>query len=312
MAITKEHTIFVEKYRPKTLDTYICDDQIREKIQEFITNQDIPHLGFFGLQGSGKSTLAKILVNSIDCDFIYLNATENRGMDDIKEKVGSFVSARGFKPLKIVILDESTHILQASQVLLLNMIETYSLTTRFILTGNYPERLIPPLRSRLQEFKLTPPSKKVVAKHVYEILNQENIEFKLEDLASVVNSSYPDFRKIINDCQKYIIDNKLTLPSTLGKNEDVQSKILDELKKPSNKTFSIIRQIIADNDLSSFEDVFKHLYENTNEYAVGCEGQIAVIINECLYQSNFRVDLEINFMSAISRIIETLKINKRI
>jgi DNA polymerase III delta prime subunit len=312
MAITKEHTIFVEKYRPKTLDNYICDEQIREKIQEFITNQDIPHLGFFGLQGSGKSTLAKILVNSIDCDFIYLNATENRGMDDIKEKVGSFASARGFKPLKIVILDESTHILQASQVLLLNMIETYSLTTRFILTGNYPERLIPPLRSRLQEFKLTPPSKKVVAKHVYGILNQENIEFQLEDLAAVVNSSYPDFRKIINDCQKYIIDNKLTLPTTLGKNEDVQSKILDELKKPSTKTFNNIRQIIADNDVSSFEDVFKHLYEHTNEYAVGCEGQIAVIINECLYQSNFRVDLEINFMSAISRIIENLKLNKRI
>jgi len=312
MAITKEHTIFVEKYRPKTLDTYICDDQIREKIQEFITNQDIPHLGFFGLQGSGKSTLAKILVNSIDCDFIYLNATENRGMDDIKEKVGSFASARGFKPLKIVILDESTHILQASQVLLLNMIETYSLTTRFILTGNYPERLIPPLRSRLQEFKLTPPSKKVVAKHVYEILNQENVEFKLEDLAAIVNSSYPDFRKIINDCQKYIVDNKLTLPVTLGKNENVQSKILDELKKPSTKTFNNIRQIIADNDVSSFEDVFKHLYECTNEYAVGCEGQIAVIINECLYQSNFRVDLEINFMSAISRIIETLKLNKRL
>jgi DNA polymerase III delta prime subunit len=312
MAIIKEHTIFVEKYRPKTLDNYICDEQIREKIQEFITNQDIPHLGFFGLQGSGKSTLAKILVNSIDCDFIYLNATENRGMDDIKEKVGSFASARGFKPLKIVILDESTHILQASQVLLLNMIETYSLTTRFILTGNYPERLIPPLRSRLQEFKLTPPSKKVVAKHVYGILNQENIEFQLEDLAAVVNSSYPDFRKIINDCQKYIIDNKLTLPTTLGKNEDVQSKILDELKKPSTKTFNNIRQIIADNDVSSFEDVFKHLYEHTNEYAVGCEGQIAVIINECLYQSNFRVDLEINFMAAISRIIENLKLNKRI
>lgn len=308
----KEHTIFVEKYRPKTLDTYICEDQIREKIQEFINNQDIPHLGFFGLQGSGKSTLAKILVNSIDCDFIYLNATENRGMDDIKEKVGSFASARGFKPLKIVILDESTHILQASQVLLLNMIETYSLTTRFILTGNYPERLIPPLRSRLQEFKLTPPSKKIVAKHVYDILNQENIEFEIDDLKNVINSSYPDFRKIINDCQKYIIDNKLTLPSSLGKNEDVQSKILDELKKPSNKTFNNIRQIVADNDVSSFEDVFKHLYECTNEYAVGCEGQIAVIINECLYQSNFRVDLEINFMSAISRIIETLKLNKRL
>lgn len=310
MAITKEHTIFVEKYRPTTLDTYICDEQIREKIQEFLTNQDIPHLGFFGLQGSGKSTLAKILVANIDCDFIYLNATENRGMDDIKEKVGSFASARGFKPLKIVILDESTHILQASQVLLLNMIETYSLTTRFILTGNYPERLIPPLRSRLQEFKLTPPSKKIVAKHVYEILNKEEVKFVIEDLAAIVNSSYPDFRKIINDCQKYIINNKLTLPGVLGKNDDVQNKILNELKKPTTKTFNNIRQIIADNDVSSFEDVFKHLYMCTNEYAVGCEGQIAVIINECIYQSNFRVDLEINFMSAISRIVSILNQNR--
>jgi DNA polymerase III delta prime subunit len=310
MSFNKEHTIFVEKYRPKTLDNYICDDQIREKIQEFITNQDIPHLGFFGLQGSGKSTLAKILVNNIDCDFIYLNATENRGMDDIKEKVGSFASTRSFKPLKIVILDESTHILQASQVLLLNMIETYSLTTRFILTGNYPERLIPPLRSRLQEFKLTPPSKKVVAKHVYEILNKEEVEFVLEDLASVVHSSYPDFRKIINDCQKYIIDNKLSLPKSLSKNDDVKSLILKELKTPTSKTFNNIRQIIADNDVSSFEDVFKHLYECTNEYAVGCEGLIAIIINDCLYQSNFRVDLEINFMSGISKIIETIKQNR--
>lgn len=306
----KEHTILVEKYRPTILEDYICETTIREKIQEFITNQDIPHLGFFGLQGSGKSTLAKILVNNIDCDFIYLNATENRGMDDIKEKVGSFASTRSFKPLKIVILDESTHILQASQVLLLNMIETYSLTTRFILTGNYPERLIPPLRSRLQEFKLTPPTKKIVAKYIYNILNKEGVEFELDDLAAIIHNSYPDFRKIINDCQKYIIDNKLVLPGTLNKNEDVQSKILNELKKPTAKTFNTIRQIIADNDISSFDDIFKHLYENTNEYAVGCEGQIAIIINECIYQSNFRVDLEINFCSGISKIIETIKQNK--
>jgi DNA polymerase III delta prime subunit len=303
----KEHTILVEKYRPSTLDTYICTDETRTKIQEYLNNQDIPHLGFFGLQGSGKSTLAKILVNNIDCDFIYLNAAENRSMDDIKEKVGSFASTRSFKPLKIVILDESTHILQASQVLLLNMIETYSLTTRFILTGNYPERLIPPLRSRLQEFKLTPPTKKIVAKHIYEILNKEGVEFELDDLAAIIHSSYPDFRKIINDCQKYIVDNKLVLPGILSKNDDVQSKILNELKKPNNKTFNNIRQIVADNDISSFEDIFRYLYENTNEYAIGNEGQIAIIINECIYQSNFRVDLEINFFSGISKIIEVLK-----
>jgi DNA polymerase III delta prime subunit len=241
----KEHTLFVEKYRPQTLDTYLCDDTLRDKFKTFIDNQDIPHLGFFGLQGSGKSTLAKILVNNINCDYIYLNATENRGMDDIKDKVGSFASAASFKPLKIVILDEATHILQASQVLLLNMIETYSLTTRFILTGNYPERLIPPLRSRLQEFKLTPPAKKIVAKHVVDILENENIEFELEDLASIIHNSYPDFRKVINTCQKYIVDNKLTLPGTLGKNNDFQTQMINELKKPSKTTFNTIRQLIA-------------------------------------------------------------------
>jgi replication factor C small subunit len=190
------------------------------------------------------------------------------------------------------------------------MIETYSLTTRFILTGNYPERLIPPLRSRLQEFKLTPPSKKVVAKHIYNILEQESIEFVIEDLATVVNSSYPDFRKIINSCQKYVVDNKLVIPSTLVKNEDVNSKIVDELKKPSNKTFNNIRQIIADNGVSLFEDIYKHLYDSTNQYAVGCEGQIAIIINEGLYQSNFKLDLEINFMASISKIIEIIKQNR--
>ena len=306
----KEHTLFVEKYRPKTLDTYLCDDTLRDKFQTFLTEQDIPHLGFFGLQGSGKSTLAKILVNNINCDYIYLNATENRGMDDIKEKVGSFASAASFKPLKIVILDEATHILQASQVLLLNMIETYSLTTRFILTGNYPERLIPPLRSRLQEFKLTPPSKKVVAKHVVDILEYENIEFEIEDLAKIIHSSYPDFRKIINTCQKHIVDNVLTLPGTLSSNNDFNKQIIDELKKPSSKTFNTIRQIIADNNISSFDDVYKYLYDNDNHYAVGCEGQIAIILNECIYQSNFKVDLEINFMSCISRIIDVLKTNK--
>lgn len=308
----KEHTLFVEKYRPQTLDTYLCDDTLRDKFQAFITEQDIPHLGFFGLQGSGKSTLAKILVNNINCDYIYLNATENRGMDDIKEKVGSFASAASFKPLKIVILDEATHILQASQVLLLNMIETYSLTTRFILTGNYPERLIPPLRSRLQEFKLTPPTKKVVAKHVVNILETENIEFEIEDLAKIIHNSYPDFRKVINTCQKYIVDNKLTLPGVLNSGNDYNKQIIDELKKPSSKTFNNIRQIIADNSISSFDDVYKCLYDNTSEYAVGCEGQIAIILNECIYQSNFKVDFEINFMSCISRIIETLKINKRL
>jgi DNA polymerase III delta prime subunit len=307
----KEHSLWNEKYRPQTLDSYICTDDTRKKIQEFLDKQDIPHIGLFGIQGSGKSTLAKLLAKNIDCDFIYINATEHRGMDDIKEKVGSFASARSFKPLKIVILDEATHILQASQVLLLNMIETYSLTTRFILTGNYPERLIPPLRSRLQEFKLTSPSKKIIAKHVVNILESENIDFELEDIASIIHHAYPDFRKIINSCQKFTVDNKLVIPSTLNGDEDFYNQILDELKKPNTKSLLNIRKIVANSGVSDFEDMFRYLYDKVEEYAPMYIGEIIVYIEEYQYHANFRVDREINFMSLISRILKLIS-NKKI
>jgi DNA polymerase III delta prime subunit len=305
-----QHTLWNEKYRPQTLDNYLCTDDTRTKIQEFLDKQDIPHIGLFGIQGSGKSTLAKLLVNNIDCDFIYVNATEHRGMDDIKEKVGSFASARSFKPLKIVILDEATHILQASQVLLLNMIETYSLTTRFILTGNYPERLIPPLRSRLQEFKLFPSSKKTIAKHVANILDTENVDYELEDIVSIINYAYPDFRKIINSCQKFTINNKLSLPYALNGNENFYNQILEELKTPNIKTLTNIRQIIADSDISDFDDVYRFLYDNIEKYASMNMGEVIIYIEEYQYHSNFKIDKEINFCAFISRILPLISKKK--
>ena len=239
------HTILNEKYRPDTLEGYICQDDIKTKFKEFIKQQDIPHLLFAGKPGAGKTTIAKILVKNIDCDYLYINATDERSIDVMRDKVGTFAAAGSFKPLKIVILDEATHILQASQVILLNMMETYSLTTRFILTGNYPERLIDPLRSRCQEFDLQPPSKKVVAQHISTILDKENIEYEIQDLVTIVNKFYPDFRKVINNCQKYTVDNVLKLDTSIETLDNYKDQVLEELKKPSNKSFNTIRQIIA-------------------------------------------------------------------
>lgn len=309
----KQHTILNEKYRPSTLEGYICPESIKEKIQEYLTKQDIPHLGFFGIQGSGKTTLAKILVKNIDCDYLYLNATEDRSMESIKEKVGSFASASTFKPLKIIILDEATHLLEASQVLLLNMIETYSLKTRFILTGNYPERLIPPLKSRLQKFELNPPSKKQVAEYVSNILDKEEIKYELEDLAFIINNSYPDLRDIINSCQKYTIDNVLKIDKSeiLAEKEYIE-KIIIELKKPSNKSFNIIRQLIVDGGNKEFDNVYKQLYNKLDEYAGINGGLITIKLEEYLFHKNFRIDQEINIMACISSILEILKNNKLI
>jgi DNA polymerase III delta prime subunit len=206
---------------------------------------------FAGKPGAGKTTLAKILVKNINCDYLYINATDERSIDIMRDKVGAFAAAGSFKPLKIVILDEATHILQASQVILLNMMETFSLTTRFILTGNYPERLIEPLRSRCQEFDLQPPSKKVIAKHIDSILNQENIEHTVEDVVTIVKKFYPDYRKIINSCQKYTVNGVLKLDNLSGADNEYKEKVLEQLKskKPELNT---IRQIIANSEVDEF------------------------------------------------------------
>jgi DNA polymerase III delta prime subunit len=303
----KLHTILNEKWRPDTLEGYICKDEYKLKFQEFINQQDIPHLGFFGKPGAGKTTLAKILVKNIDCDYLYVNAADERGIDIIREKIGAFAAAGSFAPLKIVILDEATHILSASQVILLNMMETYSLTTRFILTGNYPERLIEPLRSRLQEFDLSPPTKKVVAQYISTILDKEEIKYEIPDLVTLINKFYPDFRKIINNCQKYTVDNCLTLDSSIDISNDYTNKIIEELKKPSSKTLNNIRQIIADTDLDNYDDLYRFLYDKLSEYAKGNEGIVICYLEEYMYHSTFRIDKEINICACLAKIIETIK-----
>jgi DNA polymerase III delta prime subunit len=303
----KLHTILNERYRPDTLEGYICKDEYKAKFQEFIDQQDIPHLLFAGKPGAGKTTLAKILVKNIDCDYLYVNATDERSMDVMRDKVGAFAAAGSFKPLKIVILDEATHILQASQVILLNMMETYSLTTRFILTGNYPERLIEPLRSRCQEFDLSPPSKKIVAEHIDTILTTEGIEHSIEDVVTIIKKFYPDFRKIINNCQKYTVDNVLTLDKSIDSTDDYKEKVVAELKTPSSKSFNNIRQIIANTDLDDFGDLYRFLYDQIGEYAKGNEGMVIIILEEYLYHSTFRLDKEINLAACISKILETIK-----
>ena len=304
------HTILNEKYRPNTLEGYICKEDIKTKFEEFIKNQDIPHLLFAGKPGAGKTTIAKILVKNIDCDYLYINATDERSIEVMRDKVGAFAAAGSFKPLKVVILDEATHLLQASQVILLNMMETYSLTTRFILTGNYPERLIDPLRSRCQEFDLQPPSKKIIAQHISIILDKENIEYEIPDLVTIINKYFPDFRKIINNCQKYTIDGALRLDTMSNTDDNYQSKILDELKKPSIKSFNAIRQLIANTETDDFESMYVFLYDKLSEYANGNEGIIICHLEEYMYHATFRIDKEINIMACVAKILETISTKK--
>ena len=308
----KENSLFVEKYRSKTLDEYIGNEQLKQIVNKYIQNNDIQNLLFYGTPGTGKTTLAKLIVNNLDCDFKYINASDERGIDTIREKVQGFAVAGSFKPIKIVILDEADYLTIQAQASLRNIIETYSRSTRFILTCNYVEKIIEPLQSRCQLIKITPPSKGEVAKHVAEILNGENINYELEDLKLIVNKYYPDVRKILNTCQVNTVDGgqndfylKIDQSLLVAGYKD---KLLKELKSPSKSSFKNIRQIIADSNLEDFDDVYRFLYDSLDEYVKDDmdKGIITISIEEYMFHANFRIDKEINTCALIARILQVI------
>ena len=189
------HSLLVEKYRPFKLKNYVGNKNIKKSISQYLEQNDIQNLIFYGPAGTGKTTLAKIIIKNLDCDHIYINASDERGIETIRDKVSSFASVASFKPLKVVILDEADFLTIQAQASLRNIIETFSRTTRFIMTCNFVERIIDPLQSRCQVLKIVPPSKKEVAKHLNWILEQESIEHDINDLVPLVNQYYPDLRK---------------------------------------------------------------------------------------------------------------------
>ena len=302
----KEHTLWVERYRPTVLKDYVGNENIKKSIQQYLDQNDIQNFIFYGPAGCGKTTLAKLIIGNLDCDYIYINASDERGIETIRDKVQGFASTASFKPLKVIILDEADFLTIQAQASLRNIIETFSRTTRFILTCNYVERIIDPLQSRCQVLKIVPPSKTDVAKHVAGILEKENAEYDINDLKSVVNQFYPDLRKVLNTLQLSNHDGKITMDKSLLISNNYMIQVVKELqtKSPNWKT---IRQIIADANVNDFEELYKYLYDNSSEYASGNEGMVAIYINEYTYQSNFRIDKEINCMALISRLIELSK-----
>ena len=304
----KENSLFVEKYRSKTLEDYIGNEQLKSIVAQYIKKNDLQNLLLYGTPGTGKTTLAKLIVNNFDCDFLYINASDERGIDTIRDKVQGFASSASFKPIKIIILDEADFLTIQAQASLRNIIETYSRTTRFILTCNYLERIIDPLQSRCQVLKITPPSKKEVAKHVAIILDKEEINYELEDLVLVVNKHYPDVRKILNTCQVNTVDSTLKIDKTILSSNSYKDGVIKELKSPTKSSFKNIRQILADSNLDDFEEIYRFLYDSLDEYGNNdlSKALIVIEIENYMYHANFRIDKEINTCALIASILKII------
>ena len=297
-----KHTLLNERYRPTTLDGYVGNEQLKTTIAKYLEQNDIQNYLFHGLAGTGKTTLAKIVINNLDCESLYINASDERGIETIRDKVVGFASVASFKPLKVVILDEADFLTIQAQASLRNVIETYSKSTRFILTCNFIERIIDPIQSRCQTFKIQAPTKSDVAKHLVNILETEKTSFELEQIKSLVNQYYPDIRKMLNTIQASTVKNTLNLDKSTLVSTSYMSDVLKELTldKPN---FTTIRQIIADANISDFDELYRFLYDNSDQYLPNKQGTVAMLINEHQYQSNFRIDKEINAMSLISNLI---------
>jgi len=301
-----ENSLWCEKYRPQNLDTYVGNEHIKDKIQTLIDQQDIPHLLLAGRAGTGKTTLAKMLVKNIECDYLFINASDENSVDTIRNKIKGFVTTIGFKPLKIVILDEADYISPNGQAALRNLMETFSKHARFILTCNFQERIIDPIISRCQSFSLNPPSQKDVAVHLAFILQQESVSFSPEDIKQLVVTYHPDIRKIINTAQLFSKDGKLSIDVQQLVGSDVKLKVLELLlqKLNPNERFKEIRELIHKNGVSDFSELFKYIFENIEEFPQDKQPMIILELAEAQHRDAFVVDKEINFAACVYKIIK--------
>jgi DNA polymerase III delta prime subunit len=299
----KKHSLWVEKYRPDTLEGYIGNDDFKSSLQQWIDTNDVPHLLLCGSAGTGKTTAAKLIVNNINCDYIYINCSDENGIDTIRDKVKSFASAASFKPQKVVIMDEADFLTINAQAALRNIIETFSLTTRFIFTCNFIERIIDPIQSRTIIFELTPPSMQDVAFKCVEILDLEGITYNKTNIAKLVKQTYPDIRKTLNLLQSSIKNKELIESRTNINFKQTSDKIIELLKEKNIKNFPLIRQLVMDSNIRDYNELYRVLFDRADEFTDSALASL--IIADYQYKSVIAPDKEITFSACLSKLLTT-------
>ena len=301
------NTLWVEKHRPNTLQGYVFRDEAQKKqVEQWVKSKSIPHLLFSGAPGVGKTTLAKILLNLLEVtgtDILEINASRENSVDVIRDKITNFVQTMPFGEFKVVLLDEADYISPNGQAALRGVMEMYHQSARFILTCNYPNRVIPALHSRCQGFHIEKIDKTEFTARAAEILVEEGIEFELDTLDTYVKATYPDLRKCINTLQMNSAEGKLQEPNTADTGErDYRIDMVELFKQ--GKITEARKLLCSQARPEEMEDIFKWMYDNVDVFGDTEDQQdsAVLVIKQGLVDHSFVAEPEINLSATLIKL----------
>lgn len=308
-----ENFLWTEKYRPQTIEECILPESMKKTFKEFIDSGELPNFLFCGGAGVGKTTVAKALCNEVGAEYLFINGSEESGIDVLRNKIKNFASSVSLTDSKkVVILDEADYLnANSTQPALRGFIEEFSNNCRFIFTCNFKNRIIEPLHSRcaVVEFKIENKEKATIAasffKRVVNILKTENIEFDKAVVAELIGKHFPDYRRVLNELQRYSVSGKIDSGLLVNIGDESYADLVKNLKA---KNFTEVRKWVGKNSDVETTELFRHLYDKAVDYIEQSSiPQLVLVLAEYQYRAAFVADKEINIMAALTEVMGQLK-----